>query len=530
MPSERERQTNVAPNSGASAPSRGPSGGAPSASGAGPMDAPAAKGPPSEAHTAGHSVLSRARITAPSMPGAPRTPGTPGTPGDADALPRDPARLRQHTLAREATVSGRGLLLGENATVTFVPAPPDHGIVFERTDLPAPVRIPALVSNVTPGARRTTLKSGTTTIETVEHCMSALAGLRIDNLLIRIHGPELPCGDGSAWPFVEAILAAGVAEQDAARRIFRLEEPIVVSENGAMLAALPTASDGMQVLYDLDYGPNSNRIRRQVHAFAAETGSYVDDIARARTFSLREEAQALWDRGMCRHLTPREVLVIGEDGPIDNAYRFENEPVRHKVLDVIGDLYLVGCEVQCQLVAQRSGHALNRRMGLRMLEQMAASARRHALLHGKAMDVRAIQRLMPHRYPMLLVDRVVEIEGDRRALGVKNVTINEPFFQGHYPGIPIMPGVLIVEAMAQLGGLLLSQKLEHTGKIAVLLSLDGVKLRRPVTPGDQLVIEAESVRASSRTGHLRCRAFVGSKLAAEAEIRFMMVDAEQDRT
>lgn len=439
-------------------------------------------------------------------------------------------RARQHTIARETVVSGPGLLLGEEARAVFLPAPPDHGVVFERCDLPQPVRIPALVSNVLPGARRTTLRSGEATIETVEHCMSALAGLRIDNVLIRLHGPELPCGDGSAWPFVEALLDVGVVEQDALRRVFRLEEPIVVSDDGAMLAALPNDGEGMQVLYDLDYGTRSSRIRPQSHAFAAQNGSYVEEIARARTFSLREEAQALWERGMCRHLTPRDVLVIGEDGPIDNAYRFENEPVRHKVLDLIGDLYLVGCEVSCRLVAHRSGHALNRRMGLKMLEQMAARDRRQALQQGRAMDVRAIQRLMPHRYPMLLVDRVVEIDGDRRALGVKNVTINEPFFQGHYPGTPIMPGVLIVEAMAQLGGLLLSRTLEHTGKIAVLMSLDGVKLRRPVTPGDQLVLEAESVRATSRTGHLRCRAYVGSKLAAEAEIRFMMVDAEQDGT
>jgi len=426
-------------------------------------------------------------------------------------------------------------MLGEDAVVTFEPAPVDHGIVFERTDLPAPVRIPALVTNVTPRARRTTLKSGEATIETVEHCMSALAGLRIDNLLIRIHGPELPCGDGSAWLFVEALLEAGIVEQDAARRIFRLEEPIVVEENGAMLAALPhpaaadgPSEEGMQVMFDLDYGPQSTRIKRQVHAFASGNGNYVHDIAKARTYSLREEAQSLWERGMCRHLTPREMLVIGEDGPIDNAYRYDNEPVRHKVLDMLGDLYLVGCEISARLVAHRSGHALNRRMGLRILEQMAARDRQLSLQNGRVMDVRAIQRLLPHRYPMLLIDRVVEIVEDRRAVGIKNVTINEPFFQGHYPRVPIMPGVLIVEAMAQLGGLLLSKKLEHTGKIAVLLSLDGVKLRRPVVPGDQLVIEAEEVRAKARTGHVRCRAFVESKLAAEAEIRFMLVDAEQE--
>ncbi|MHC4590057.1 MAG: 3-hydroxyacyl-ACP dehydratase FabZ [Planctomycetota bacterium] len=159
---------------------------------------------------------------------------------------------------------------------------------------------------------------------------------------------------------------------------------------------------------------------------------------------------------------------------------------------------------------------------------MEASKRQDAVIHGRQLSIRAIQRLMPHRYPMLLVDRVVEIEGDRKAIGVKNVTINEPFFTGHYPGTPIMPGVLIVEAMAQLGGILMSQKLEHTGKIAVLLSLDRVKLRRPVVPGDQLILEAEAVRAKPRTGTVKCRAFVGSKLAAEALVKFMMVDAEQD--
>jgi UDP-3-O-[3-hydroxymyristoyl] N-acetylglucosamine deacetylase/3-hydroxyacyl-[acyl-carrier-protein] dehydratase len=198
------------------------------------------------------------------------------------------------------------------------------------------------------------------------------------------------------------------------------------------------------------------------------------------------------------------------------------------VLDLIGDLYLIGGEINARFVAHASGHSLNRRMCLRILEQDEAERRRLSSTQGCELSIRAIQRIMPHRYPMLLVDRVVEIDGDRRAVGVKNVSINEPFFQGHYPGTPIMPGVLIVEAMAQLGGLLMSQRLEHTGKIAVLLSLDKVKLRKPVTPGDQLMLVAEAVRASSRTGALNCKAFVGDKLAAEAQIRFMMVDAEQE--
>ncbi len=435
---------------------------------------------------------------------------------------------RQHTLAAPVTISGRGLLLGEEVTITIEPAPAGHGIVFERIDVNPPVRIPAIATHVAKRARRTTLKTGSVSVETVEHCMSALAGLKVDNALIRIDGPELPCGDGSAIIFVEPMLAAGLIEQQAPRRIFRITEPLLVEDGNAMLAGFPSHADEFQLIFDLDYGAKSHRIRRQTQAFTSANGDYLSEVARARTYSLKEEAQALWDRGMCRHLTPKDVLVIGDNGPIDNEYRFDNEPVRHKVLDLLGDLYLVGCEVHGRFVACRSGHDLNRCMALKILRQMDAERRKDVVAHGNSIDVRAVQRIMPHRYPMLLVDRVVEIDGDRRAIGIKNVTINEPFFQGHYPGTPIMPGVLIVEAMAQLGGLLMSQKLEHTGKIAVLLSLDKVKLRCPVTPGDQLVLEAEAVRARARTGSMKCRAFVGSKVAAEAQIRFMMVDAEPD--
>jgi UDP-3-O-[3-hydroxymyristoyl] N-acetylglucosamine deacetylase/3-hydroxyacyl-[acyl-carrier-protein] dehydratase len=436
---------------------------------------------------------------------------------------------QQHTLAGPVEISGRGLLLGEYANVVINPAPAGHGIIFERVELNPPVQIPALAHNVASRAKRTTLKVGSISVETVEHCMSALAGLRVDNVLIQIDGPELPCGDGSASLFVEPMLEVGLVAQDARRRIYRLTEPLMIEDGDAMLAAFPTDADVLEAVYDLDYGSYSNRIKRQTQTFTSRNGDYRTEIARARTYSLKEEAQALWDRGMCRHLTPSDVLVIGDDGrPIDNEYRYENEPVRHKILDLLGDLYLVGCEVHARFIAHKSGHELNRRMALRIVEQMELNHRRDVLSRGRELDIRAIQRIMPHRYPMLLVDRVVEVDGDRKAIGVKNVTINEPFFEGHYPGTPIMPGVLIVEAMAQLGGLLMSQKLEHTGKIAVLLSLDKVKLRHPVTPGDQLVLEAESVRARARTGTMKCRAFVGAKLAAEAQIRFMMVDAEPD--
>jgi UDP-3-O-[3-hydroxymyristoyl] N-acetylglucosamine deacetylase/3-hydroxyacyl-[acyl-carrier-protein] dehydratase len=460
-----------------------------------------------------------------SQPEAVRPQSRPAAPIRAAEGGRAPM---QHTVGGEAVIRGKGLLTGEDAHVVIKPAPANHGIVFVRTDLTPNVVIPAHVSNVTERARRTTLKSGEVTIETVEHCMSALAGLRIDNAVIEIAGQELPCGDGSASPFVEPLLEVGTVEQSAPRRVFRVTKPIIVEDGDAMLAAFPTQDDEFKVVFDLDYGRNAHRIKRQTQSFVSGNGEYLHEIAPARTFSLAEEARALWERGMCRHLTPADVLVIGDDGPIDNAYRFDNEPVRHKVLDLIGDLYLIGGEINARFVAHASGHSLNRRICLRILEQDEAERRKRSATQGCELSIRAIQRIMPHRYPMLLVDRVVEMDGDRRAVGVKNVSINEPFFQGHYPGTPIMPGVLIVEAMAQLGGLLMSQKLEHTGKIAVLLSLDKVKLRKPVTPGDQLILVAESIRATSRTGALNCRAYVGEKLAAEAQIRFMMVDAEQE--
>ncbi|MAI67457.1 MAG: 3-hydroxyacyl-[acyl-carrier-protein] dehydratase FabZ [Phycisphaerae bacterium] len=434
----------------------------------------------------------------------------------------------QQTVARPVTVSGKGLLLGKNADLVIAPAPAGEGIVFQRTDIEPNVQIPAIVANTTNRARRTTLSSGDVTIETVEHLMSALAGLGIDNAVIRLDGPEVPCGDGSAMPFVEQILQAGTVEQDLPRRIMKVHSPICLQDGEAMIAAFPTEQPGMQVVYDLDYGDASWRIAQQTQTWNSANRTYATDVAPARTFSLQEEAQALQSQGMCTHLSPSEMLVIGEDGPIDNAFRFDNEPVRHKILDIIGDLYLAGSFIQGRIVASKSGHALNRQLCKAIIEQDKVAKRDTLISDGAVMDVREIQRIMPHRYPMLLVDRVVSMEGDERATGVKNVTINEPFFEGHYPGTPIMPGVLIVEAMAQLGGLLMSRKLEHTGKLAVLLSLDKVKLRHPVTPGDQLILEAVTIRAGVRTAALQCKAFVGSRLAAEAQIRFMMVDAEQD--
>ena len=433
----------------------------------------------------------------------------------------------QRTLGAAVEVSGRGLMHGQEATLRMLPAPADHGIVFERIDLDPPIRIPAQVEYAIDRDRRTAIQSGDAVVETIEHCMSALRGCDIDNVLLQLDGPEVPLGDGSAVSFMDAIRRAGIETQASPRHLLHISEPIILREDDAMLAAFPASGDEFHVLYELDYGSHADRIPKQAFAFTLGNGEYGAQVASSRTFSLSEEAESLQEQGLCKHLSPADVLVIGKDGPIDNVWRFENEPVRHKVLDLIGDLMLVGVPVCGHFVARKSGHALNRRMCRAIRQQAEERERLSRLGEGRTMDIRAIQQIMPHRYPMLLVDRVVEIDGNRRAVGVKNVTINEPFFTGHYPGTPIMPGVMLVEAMAQLGGLLLSQTLEHTGKIAVLLSLDRVKLRHPVTPGDQLVLEAETVRASTRTASIRCKAHVGSRQVAEAQIRFMMVDADQ---
>ena len=433
---------------------------------------------------------------------------------------------RQKTVSKEASFSGPGLFSGEVATVTFAPAEPDSGITFVREQDGKVATIPANVNNVLRRPRRTCLKNGTLFVETIEHCMAALAGMGVDNAVVRVAGGavgELPGGDGSSRPFVDTIREAGIVEQDEPVHPLIIRKPVQITADGASLAALPGPTDKLEVIYDFSA---RSPVGRQVVSFHLGDDDFTAQLAPARTFVFEEEARELRARGLGKHLSPRELLVISGSGPIDNEFRFADECARHKALDLIGDLFLIGRPLRGRIVACKSGHALNHLLARRLLEQ-DANASRQSLVHRAAeMDIRRIQRILPHRYPMLLVDRVLEIVGDQKAVGIKNVTFNDIFFQGHYPGTPIMPGVLIVEAMAQLGGLLLSQKLEHTGKLAVLLSMDKVKMRQPVVPGDQLLLEAVTVRVKSRTGHVRCKAFVEDKLACEADIKFMLVDAE----
>lgn len=431
----------------------------------------------------------------------------------------------QKTIQKTAEIHGRGLFTGEEVTVRFKPAPADSGIVFVRQDGRSCARIRAHVSNVTKRARRTSLRNGTLSVETVEHCMAALHALAIDNAEIELTGGELPGCDGSSQYFVDAIQQAGIADQDAEARPLVIRETIRVCDGDAELIAVPTESNDLNILYDLDHGPNS-RLARQIFAIRVSPEAFCREIAPARTFLFEEEARQFQEAGLGKHLTYGDVVVIGPNGIVGNEFRFPDECVRHKVLDLIGDLYLAGRPLFGKILARKSGHALNHELVRKLLESIERHDRANRLRTTTIMDAVELRKVLPHRYPFLLIDRVIEIDGDRRAVGIKNVSINEPFFQGHYPTQPIMPGVLIIEAMAQLSGILLAQKLEHTGKVAVLLSMDNVKFRKAVLPGDQLVMEAVTVRVKARSGHVRCSATVADALVAQAEIKFMMVDAE----
>jgi len=432
----------------------------------------------------------------------------------------------QKTIKSEGKLRGRGLFGGKEAKVVFRPAPADSGVAFLRTDIPEPVRITAVASNLAERSRRTTLKKGSVSIETIEHCMAAVIALEIDNVLVEVNGPELPASDCSCAEYFKVLRRTGTVEQNVSRKEYVIDKPITVVAGDACIYALPYSDDGLSVTYDLDYGGHTG-IGRQIFSCRLTPDSFERHLAPARTFLLEAEAKQFQARGMGAHISPRDILIINSDGPIKNSYRFPNECVRHKIVDLVGDLALVGRALKGRIVAYKSGHALNQQLS-RKLHQAAQQQERIARFGTDAiLDIRQIAKILPHRYPFLLVDKVIEIDGDTRIKGIKNVSFNEQFFQGHFPGTPIMPGVLIVEAMAQVSGLLFAQRLEHTGKLAVLLSMDNVKLRKSVVPGDQLILMAETMRLRKRTAQCRCKAMVGDAVVAEAQIKFMLIDDEK---
>ncbi len=427
---------------------------------------------------------------------------------------------RQKTIRTPLEFSGIGLHSGDVIRVRLVPAPIGMGIEFVRTDLPDAPSVPALISYHSPKDRRTRLSRGDASIETVEHFLAACSALGVDNLKVEVSGPELPGMDGSATSYVELFKQAGLVEQREDAKVFKLDQPVYVREGAATLIALPSDREVLTLQYVATFeepGVASGTFQTDITA-----ESFEREIAPARTFALASEVDALIAAGLGKGATRENTLVLGDP---QTRYRIPDEPVRHKVLDLLGDLRLLGADLCAHVIATRSGHRTNAMLVQRLMDRMQAQEMGGLVQRESGMDVREILRMLPHRYPFLMIDRVIEIEGYQRAVGIKNVSINEPYFQGHFPGMPLMPGVLQLEAMAQLAGMLLLRKLEYTGKLAVLWSIDKVKLRGAVTPGDQLRLEVETKRLKGETAQVRGAGSVAGRVVCEALLMFTMIDA-----
>ena len=426
------------------------------------------------------------------------------------------ARPNQNTIAREVELRGIGVHTGQAGTLTIKPAPAGSGIVFVRTDLPGATRVPALLENVTGTELGTRLGADGVEILTVEHVLAVLAALEVDNALLELSGPEVPILDGSFAPYFEAVLEAGREPQPAEAGIVEVREAITVTgEHGASYVALPRES--FHISATIDFGHAA--IGRQHGAFGIDEGGFGSDLARARTFGFRADAEALRARGLARGASLENTVVLDDDGVMNGALRYPDEFLRHKAGDIVGDMALIGGRVRAHIIAERPSHGGNVALARAIRDQHDRVRRAHLI------DVRQIMECLPHRYPMLLVDRIVEFESGRRIVGLKNVTINEPFFQGHFPDHPIMPGVLIIEAMGQVGGLLLMDAVEDPGgKVVYFMSLNNVKWRRPVTPGDQILFEVEMVNLRRHVCKMKGKGTVDGKIVAEAEMMARIVD------
>ncbi len=430
----------------------------------------------------------------------------------------------QRTIGRPAELEGIGLFSGLRTRVRMLPAPVDTGVSFTRVDLPGRPRIPANASTAAIKPRRTSVAIDGAEVETVEHLLAAAGGLSIDNLEVEINGVEVPGGDGSSSPFVDALTSAGIVDQDKPKGYYALKEPITVREGEQSIIALPSA-EGLTVSYTLNH--ENLPFHAQHYTVAVTPETFAREIAPARTWCLSTEVEELLKQGFGKGCTTQNTLILDARGVRDNTLRFPDEMVRHKILDIVGDLYLAGSYLKAHVIAVRSGHAINHKLVQEIKRQMEGLAPLPKKGSGTMLDVREILKILPHRYPFLLIDKVIELDSYKRAVGIKNVTFNEPFFQGHFPGQPIMPGVLQIEAMAQLAGALLMRKAENQQKLAVLLSIDQCKLRKTVVPGDQLRIEAEALKIKSRTAHVYTKCSVDGQMVSEAQMKFMIVENEE---
>jgi UDP-3-O-[3-hydroxymyristoyl] N-acetylglucosamine deacetylase / 3-hydroxyacyl-[acyl-carrier-protein] dehydratase len=425
----------------------------------------------------------------------------------------------QRTIVHSVSFKGAGIHTGNKAALTFLPAPVDSGVTFIRTDIAGAPRIKADVGSLLQDStfsRRSTIGNDLAQVQTIEHLMAALSCLGIDNIDIQIDNNEVPGMDGSAANFVDALEKAGLAQQDKPRYIHAIKEPICVQEGSSSIAVLP--DKGFKVSYTLNY--DHPLLEAQFLEIAVNTESFKTSLAGARTFCLESEATELQNKGLGLGANYENTLVVSKTGVIKNKLRFQDEFVRHKVLDLIGDLYLSGCPIQGHVVALKSGHALNLKIAQKIYEQKREQVGKLE----EVMDVNQIMKVLPHREPFLFVDRITHLEKGKRAVGIKNVTINDYFFRGHFPGRPVMPGVLILEAMAQVGGVMMLERQENRGKLAFFMAIDNAKFRKVVVPGDQLVFEVEAGKMRSKIGMVHGTAKVDGKIVAEADLMFALVE------
>lgn len=438
---------------------------------------------------------------------------------------------QQQTIAREARISGVGLHTGNTTNLVFKPAPVGYGIRFVRVDLPEQPEVPVRADNVVLEdlLRQTAIGTGPAQIMTVEHVLAAVSGLGIDNLRMELDANEPPIADGSAQPFVDTLLAAGIVAQEAPRQYFEVTKPVVLLENGGVeLVAIP--SPRLEITFKIEYDHPAVGICAASFLITPEI--FQKEIAPARTFCFYRDIEQIRDAGLIKGGSLENAVVIGEDRVLNDNLRFSDEIVRHKILDIIGDLTLLGRPLKAHIIAVRSGHSYNVRFVRKILETLngtktAATASKEAeVVYPISAD--RIQGILPHRYPFLLVDRIISMDAEQNlAIGLKNVTINEQFFQGHFPGKAVMPGVLLIEAMAQVGGVMLLSKSENRGLLAYLLSIESAKFRRPVVPGDQMRIETQILKVKRRTGKVAAKVLVDGQVAAEAEIMFSLVPYEE---
>jgi len=437
--------------------------------------------------------------------------------------------MKQKTIKNLATFSGVGLHTGKTVHMTIKPAEDNAGISFVRVDLPGKGAVKVCAANAVMDdkvTRCTAIESQGVRIYTIEHLMAALSGLGIDNVVIEIDAEELPGLDGSSLEFLKALEHAGIVEQKADKNVFVIQEPIVVANKNASIVIVP--HDQFKVSYTLDYELSS--LRSQFFSQSIDASSFLKEIAPSRTFCLESEIDEIKANGLGKGANYQNTLVMSDLGPLENKMRFEDECARHKVLDIVGDLFLLGYPVKGAVYATKSGHALNRAL----VKKIEAQRQKFNTVTyppvipggtGRVFHINEIMKILPHRYPFLLVDRVIEIDPGKKGIGIKNVTINDGFFQGHFPQKPVMPGVIMIEAMAQTAGVVVLTSGSHNGKVALFMSISDVKFRKVVYPGDQLLMEVEIIRDRERTAHVKGIGRVDGEVAIEADMMFSYTES-----